>query len=187
MSSSRLSGFLSIASIILEDGRVLSARDARKAGLLEVPDVDTDNWPHLDIGELPIGTNVHTDGGRQYMIYCWGGRSPVTDFITSQFGIGTGTTPETVGDLSLEAPLTFYDSNADSVPDSTLKPVNSIDYPEPFIARASITIAASEAQGILITEMGLFSGNGTLVNRSLLDAPINKGSLAKNFLYRVRF
>jgi len=183
----RLSGFLSIASIILEDGQVMSAREARKAGLLDVPDLATEDWPTIGPDELPIGTNVHTDAGRQLMIYCWGGRSPVTDYIASQFGIGTGTTPETVGDLALEAPLTFYDSDADSVPDSELKPVNSIDYPEPFIARVSITIADTEAQGVLITEAGLFSGNGTLLNRAILDAPINKGTSARNFLWRLRF
>jgi hypothetical protein len=127
--------------------------------------------------ELPVGKNMHVNSGRQLMIYCWGNRAPITDYACTYFSVGTGTTPPTVSDLALEA----------TVPGFTLKAVNSIDYPEPYIARVSMTLGVSDAVGYLVSEMGLFSGNGTLLNRALLDVPLNKGNLAKTFLWRLRF
>ena len=114
------------------------------------------------------------------MIYCWGNRSPIEDFACYYFGIGTGILPATVTDISLEHPLNFSGG-------SPLKQVNSIDYPEPFIARVSLTLAAPDADGQFVTEFGLFSRNGTLLNRSLLDVGINKTNVAKTFLWRLRF
>lgn len=173
----RLDGFISLASVTTPSGDTLTASEAVKAGFVRLGHIPTEGWPSLDPGEVPVGTNLHTDGGRQLMVYCWGNRAPITDYACTYFSVGTGTTPPTVSDLGLEA----------TVPGFVLKSVNSIDYPEPFIARVSLTLGPSDAVGYLITEMGLFSGNGTLINRATLDVPLNKGNLSKTYLWRLRF
>lgn len=174
-------GYISVASITLPNGRVLSAVEAVNHGLISRPSfVPGLDWPSLGKGEIPVGTNLHTNSGRQLLVYCFGNRAPITDFACTSFGVGLGTTPPTVDDVDLESAVDpLYGTEK-------LKPVNMIDYPEPFIARVSLTIAEAEAQGLLLTELGLFSGNGTLLNRALFDAPINKTNLAKTFLWRLR-
>jgi hypothetical protein len=185
----RLDGFLTLKEVTLVGGHLLTGIEASKAGIVRARFCSLRGWPTVGPGELPIGTNIHTDSGRQYMIYCWGGRSPMSDFCCSNFGIGTGIAPEQTTDVALEAPLTFYDSNGDGTADSMYKPVNGIDYPEPFIARVSLTISSTEAQGagILISEMGLFAADNTLLNRSVLDVPFSMGNVVKTYLWRLRF
>jgi len=185
----RLDGFLTLKEVTLAGGRLLTGVEAAKAGIVRAEPGQLSKWPEIGPGELPIGTNIHTDSGRQYMIYCWGGRSPVSDFVCTNFGLGTGIAPEQVTDVALEAPLTFYDSDGDGTADSMYKPVNGIDYPEPFIARVSLTISSTEAQGagILISEMGLFAADNTLLNRAVLDVPFHMENVAKTYLWRLRF
>lgn len=176
----RLDGFISLASVTLRDGLVLSAAEAVRRGIVDSQMSSTEEWPKLGPSEVPVGVNLHTNAGRQLMIYCWGNRPNIADFACSQFGIGTGTTPPTVDDLDLENPVEF-------TPGNLLKSVNSIDYPEPYIARVSLTISDTEAVGELISEFGLYSGNGTLLNRSVLDVAFNQSGVSKTYLWRLRF
>ena len=177
----RLDGFISLASVTTSCGETLPAIEAVRRGLVEVPPRKAPkSWPTLGPGEVPVGTNLHTNAGRQLMIYCWGNKAPISDFACTKFGIGTGTTPPTVNDVSLVNGLAFHLGGL-------FKDVNAIDYPEPYIARVSITIGDTEAVGSLITEFGLYSGNGTIINRSLLDVGFSKTNVAKTFLWRLRF
>jgi hypothetical protein len=176
----RFDGFISLDSITTPGGVIVPAAEAASQGLISEKPALTEGWPKLSPWEIPVGVNHHTNGGRQMMIYCWGNRAPITDFACTQFGFGTGSTPVTVDDLGLAAQQAF--SSGD-----TLKGVDAIDYPEPYIARVRITLSASDATGILVSELGLFSGNGTLLHRTVLDVPFNKGNVAKSYLWRIRF
>jgi len=90
-----------------------------------------------------------------------GGKIPTTDYTVTHFSIGIGTTPPTVADVGLEDPLSFY---GDPSP-VELKPIDGATWPSPFVTLVTFTLGATEANGNLITEMGLFTGNETLVAR----------------------
>jgi hypothetical protein len=97
--------------------------------------------------------------------------------------VGTGTTAPKVTDTGLENPI-FFNPPTNTV---TTKEIDGVDFPTAFVARMEFTLASSEANGYLITEMGLFSGNDTLIARKT-NVGINKSSdFSPTFTWRIRF
>ena len=181
----RPKGFLTLARVVRTDGRPFSTQDAVDSGLVRPVGHSPHEWG-IERHEIPLGWNNFTDSGRQALAYAFGFRRPIVNFVCTQFGIGTGTTPAAVTDTSLESPLTFYDSNSDTVADSQLKPVGKASFPSPFIVDFEIPIASTEANGHLITEFGLFSGNGTFLARYVGLGYQKTNDLAPTFIYRIR-
>jgi hypothetical protein len=161
----RPTGALSITRITGSDGKLVTVKDAIRYGWLQL---DSHLCPesYEDLG----GPNLFVDTGRQLMAYLIGDKGPTSDYACKKFGVGTGTTPPRVTDVALASPLGFYGGGL-----VTLKPVDAVDFPAPFVVRVEFTLAAGEANGYLLTEMGLFSGNGILISRRV-HAGINKTS-----------
>jgi hypothetical protein len=109
-------------------------------------------------GALPLTSNLVLDTGRQYAMYALGGKTPSANYCITHFGVGTGTTPPTTGDSALEAPV--------ELTTGFLKPVDSIDFPAPFTLRINYTLGLADANGYLLTEVGFYAGNGTLLIRA---------------------
>jgi hypothetical protein len=76
-----------------------------------------------------------------------------------------------VTDVALEAPVPLASQGG-----ATTAPVTSIDFLTSFVVRVGFTIAVGDANGYLLTEFGLFSGNGTLLARFVRSVGINKTS-----------
>ncbi len=88
--------------------------------------------------------------------------------------------PAKTTDVALGAPITLNSGNM-------LGPIDSIDYLSAFVLRVAFTLGLLDANGFLITEMGLFSGNGSMLTRKVRSVGINKTSdYAPTLLYRVR-
>lgn len=125
--------------------------------------------------------NLFVDQGRQLLAYCFAFRSPIQNFVCSNFGIGTGTTPAKTTDVALAAPVALASGNFTA-------PINSIDFLSAFVVRVSFTLGLLDAPGSLITEMGLFSGNNTLIARRVRTVGINKTTdFAPTLTWRLRF
>ncbi len=187
----RPKGFLTISKLTRADGRVISTQDAVDQGLI-TPQCRTPRGWGIEKHEIPLGFNLFTDEGRQTLAYAFGFRSPIANYVCTQFGIGTGTTPPKVTDVALETPLTFYDSNSDSVPDSQYKPISKASYPYPFIVDIQMDLAYSEANGYLITEFGLFTGSSggggnVLLARKVVLGYNKQSSLSPSYQWRLRF
>lgn len=178
MSMQRAKGFVQLSKIVDSTGKVVSFDKAEKFGWIKPSKVPS-GWI-LDEGSYPIGKNLFVDGGRQLLAYVFGGRSPMSDYACQKFGIGTGTTPAAVIDTALQSPIAFSAG-------VFTKTLDAVSFTSPFEARAEFTIGANQANGFLITEFGLFSGNNVLLAR-IVNVGINKTSdWAPAFSWRLRF
>lgn len=167
---SRPAGWVSVDSIKDAEGKGVSIEKAIKYGWLQA----------RPGGEVEAsGPNLFTDSGRQLLAFAFGEKSPISNFTCKRFGLGTGTLPPKVTDVSLENPIAFYLGGQ-------TKPINLISFTTPFVAKVEFTIATTEANGFLITEMGLFSGNDTLIARRV-HVGINKSSdFSPTLSWRIR-
>lgn len=158
----KVNGIVVLTGATLADGRVISTQEVVDRGLvIPAPGRQPSGWG-LQRHEVPLGKNLFTDVGRQQLAYCLGFKSPAGDYAIASFGVGTGTAVPRVTDTALEAPISFYDPGSGAV---DKKPVDTIDFPTAFVIRVSYSLAAGEANGYLLTELGLFTGNGSLVAR----------------------
>jgi hypothetical protein len=133
--------------------------------------------------EISLGRNLFLDQGRQLICFCLGFRNPISDYTLQKFGVGTGITAANVTDISLEAPIQLASQS-----DATTAPIDSIDFLTPFVLRVAYTIAYGDANGYLIRERGLFSGNSTMIARHVSAAGINKTSdFSPMLTWRLRF
>lgn len=175
----QVKGLLSVTKVLLADGKEISTQRAVELGWIIPSGTRPRGWG-LTREEVPLGHNLFLDNGRQLLAFAFGERSPISNFTCKKFGLGTGTTPPKVIDVGLESPLSFFAG-------SQTKPISAIDFSIPFVARVEFAIAATEANGFLITEMGLFSGNDTLLARRV-HVGINKTSDFSPVLgWRIRF
>jgi len=175
----KIAGLLTVQKILLAGGKEMSTQRAVELGWIIPARWQPRGWG-LQRHEVSFGENLFLDQGRQMTAFAFGERSPISNYTVKKFGLGTGTTPPKVTDVSLENPLTFYLGNE-------TKPISAVDFSVPFVARVEFVIAASEANGYLITEMGLFSGNDTLIARRV-HTGINKTSdFAPVLGWRIRF
>lgn len=160
-------------------------------GRLMAPCLDAvPDW--LDLaGMLPVGWNTTVDGFRQTSAYLFGARSPSSSYACTRFGIGTGTTPTNTSMTDLESPLAFFDPGGGGL--LTTKPITSVSYPSAYVASVQMTLAQTEGNGILITELGLYaydSGSSTaiLLARKFMPAGLQKdGGASMDFAWNIRF
>lgn len=125
--------------------------------------------------------NLFVDQGRQLIAYAFSFRAPISDYVCQNFGVGTGTTPAKVTDVALQSPVALASG-------SYTAPIDSIDFLSAFVIRVSFTLGLLDAAGSLITEMGLFSGNNTLMARRVRTVGINKTSdFSPTLTWRLRF
>jgi hypothetical protein len=171
-------GFSKVLAVT-EHGRQLSTQEVLRRGLV-TPYPGWPDWlPHQE-GELPLGPNLFLDAGRQYLAYAWGYRSPVSNVAVASFGVGTGTVPPITQDTALQAPVAFASG-------LFTKPVDNVTYPNPFIAQVNYTLAAADCNGYLISEVGFFSGDGTLLIRLVRTGLNKQSSIAFSCGHSVRF
>jgi len=164
----RPEGIITVSKITLADGREISTQQAVDYGWLCSPGRQPGGWG-LERHEVVIGNNLWLDQGRQIMAYCIGFRSPIVNYTIQSFGVGTGLTPATVTDVALEAPITLSNSQ-------TTNSIDAIDFLSPFVLRVAFTLGINDANGYLISEMGLFSGGSALMARKVRAVSIAKTS-----------
>ena len=163
----RPQGIVSVTRIVDSFGKVIPLERAIRYG-----------WIQPGAESAP---NLFVDQGRQLLAYAFAFRAPISDFVCQQFGVGTGTTPAKVTDVALESPVALASS-------SFTGPIDSIDFLSAFVVRVAFTLGLQDAAGSLITEMGLFSGNSTLIARRVRTVGINKTSdFAPTLTWRLRF
>jgi len=167
------------------DGVEISTQKAVDLGLVSPTGKKPKGWG-IARHEVPLGYNIFTDSGRQVLAYALAFRKPISNFVCTQFGVGVGTSPPKVTDTALEDPLTFYDSNSDTIADSQLKPLTQAAFPYPFIIDFEMSLSATEANTYLLTEFGLFSGSGVLIARKVVLGFNKSASMSPSFVWRCR-
>lgn len=174
-----IAGAVSVSRIVDSTGKVVSSEDAIRYGWVQ-PCTDMVGW-EVPPGEIPFGTNLFVDQGRQLLAYAFSFRSPIQNFVCQNFGVGTGTRPAATTDVALQAPIALSSGNFTGS-------VDSIDFLSAFVVRVAFTLGLADANGSLITEMGLFSGNNTLIARRVRQVGINKTSdFSPTLTWRLRF
>lgn len=174
-------GLVSVSSILDADGKPVSTQKAVDYGWISAPEGRQPAGWGLDRDEVVVGTNTFVDNGRQVLAYLFGGRTPLLDYTCQYFSVGTGTTASSVKDVALEAPITL--SNG-----STQKAIDSVSFTGAYIIRVSFRLGVLDANGYIISEMGLFSGNGSLLARKIRPTSINKTSnFSPVISWRIRF
>lgn len=177
----RAKGLVTVSKITLADGTEMPLRKACDYGLI-VPERSPAGWG-VGPDEVVIGKNLFVDQGRQLLAYAFGFRAPIENYTCQQFGVGTGLVAAQVTDVALEAPIPLASQGG-----ATTAPVTSIDFLTAFVVRIGFTVASGDANGNLLTEFGLFSGNGTLLARFIKSVGINKTSdFAPTLTWRIRF
>jgi len=169
----RATGRVSVSRIVDGFGKEIPLEQAVKYGWLADGPVDEHG---LDLGE-----NLFVDQGRQIIAYAFGFRNPIQNYTCQRFGVGTGVTAARVTDVALEAPITL--SNG-----SLTKPIDTIDFLTPFVVRVAFTLGLADANGYIISEMGLFAGNDALIARKIRAVSVNKTSdFSPTLTWRLRF
>lgn len=116
------------------------------------------------------------------LAFAFGGRSPAANFAVSSFAVGTGLTVAKVTDVALESPILLASTSAYSAP------IDSVSYLSPFVVRVAFTIGINDANGYLISEMGLLSGGGALIARKIRSVGISKtADFSPTLTWRIRF
>jgi hypothetical protein len=182
-------GFLTICKFTDESGKEIPTQKAVDYGWVKPASNKPSGWG-FEREEIPIGSNMFVDNGRQILAYLFGARTPAGSYVCSRFGVGTGANPNTSGMTDLQSPANFY--NAGSGPLLATKPITGVDYPVPFIARVQFQLATTEANGLLLSEFGLYcmdmNGGGTTLLARKTCTPVPKQSgFAPVWLWRIRF
>jgi hypothetical protein len=178
----RPEGLVTVSGIRLASGKAISTQEAVDRGWIVPASGKSPAGWGLERHEVSLGSNLFLDQGRQLIAYCFGFRAPISDFTCQKYSVGTGTTPPQVTDVALEAPITLASTG------STMASIDGVDFLSPFVVRVSYTIALGDANGFLIMERGLLSGNGTLFARHVTSAGINKtADFSPTLTWRIRF
>lgn len=181
MINPRPEGVVTVSGITTADGRAVSTQQAVEYGWIVPADCSTGGWG-IERHEIPVGSNLFLDQGRQAIAFAFGGRSPMTDYAVKYFAVGTGRTSARITDVALEAPI-YIDSAADYK-----KEIDAVDYLSPFIVRVAFTLGTNDANGYGITELGLLTGGGALIARKIRSVVINKTSdYSPTLTWRLRF
>jgi len=166
----RPSGAVCISRIVDSFGKVIPLETAIRYGWI-APEAQQES------------PNLFVDQGRQLLAYAFAFRSPIENYVCKNYGLGTGQRPAKTTDVALQSPLPLVSQGG-----AQTAPVDSIDFLSPFVVRVGFTIALADANGSNITEMGLFSGNSSLIARRVRTAAINKSSdFAPTIQWRLRF
>lgn len=174
-------GFCSVTGAFSADGRQLDLAALAAAGVVRPGKCPAEFA--LPADELPLGYNLFLDNARQYVAYAMAFRAPVGDYVIQKFGVGTGNTPPNVGDVELQNRVEVTPGSGTYV-----KFIDSVEFPAPFTAAFNFTLGANDFNGYLIEEVGLYSGNNTLMMRWVLPSGINKdATIALTLRHRVVF
>jgi hypothetical protein len=174
-------GYVSVSKITAADGSVVPLEEAIRQGWVVPAAGEPPKEFEVAPSEAPAGPNLFLDTGRQLMAFAFGFRSPISNYVCQKFGVGTGLVSAKVTDVALGSPITL--SNG-----ATTKNIDSVDFLSAFIVRVAFTLALADANGYAISEMGLFSGNDTLIARNVRAVVINKTSdFAPTLTWRIRF
>ncbi len=173
-------GLVTISKITLADGRDLSTQRAVDYGwIADSAGRQPTGWG-LDRHEVVLGKNLYVDNGRQLLAYAFGFRAPIENYVCQNFGVGTGVTAARVTDVALEAPITLSTG--------LTKAIDAVDFLSAFVVRVAFTLGLTDANGYVVSEMGLFSGNNSLMARKVRAVSINKTSeFACTLTWRLRF
>lgn len=176
----RPEGILTVSSVKLADGKSVSTQQAVDYGWITPVRGQFAGWG-LERHEVPLGENLFLDQGRQIVAFAFGFRSPISNYTVQKFGVGTGLTPAKVTDVALQAPVVLNTS-------TTTKAIDAVDFLSPFVVRVSFTLANDDANGYILSEMGLFSGGDALIARKVRAVSINKTSdFSPTLTWRIRF
>ena len=176
----RPKGLVTISKITLADGTEMSTQQAIAYGWITAAKGRQPVGWGLDRHEVPLGSNLFVDNGRQLQAYAFGFRSPIQNYVCQNFGVGTGVTAARVTDVALEAPITLSTG--------LTKPIDTVDFLSAFGVRVAFTLGVSDANGYIISEMGLFSGNNSLMARKIRAVSIQKtADFAPTLTWRLRF
>jgi len=176
----RPKGLLTVSGVRLADGKVISNQQAVDYGWIKPANGQFVGWG-LGRHEIPLGENLFVDQGRQIVAYAFGFRSPISSYTVQRFGVGTGTTAARVTDVALESPIVLNTG-------TTTKLIDAVDFLSPFVVRVAFTLANDDANGYIISEMGLFSGGEALIARKVRAVSINKTSdYSPTLTWRIRF
>ncbi len=163
----RPQGLVTVSKIVDSNGKIVPLERAIRYGWIE--------------RGAESGPNLFVDQGRQLLAYAFAFRSPIQNFVCQKFGVGTGTRPAKTTDVALQAPVRLASA-------AFTGPLDSIDFLSAFVVRAAFTLGLNDANGSLITEMGLLSGNDTLIARRVRTVGINKTSdFSPTLTWRLRF
>ena len=177
----RAEGLITVSKITLADGKELPLRKACDYGWI-TPERVPGGWDVAD-DEVCIGPNLFLDQGRQLIAYAFGFRAPIENYTVQKFGVGTGLTAARVTDVALESAVPLASGFG-----ATTAPITSVDFLTAFVMRVGFNIAVGDANGYLLTEFGLFSGNDTLLARKVRSVGINKTSdFSPTLTWRIRF
>lgn len=170
-------GSVSISKIVDSFGKQIPLEKAVKYGWLSAG-LRVDRRT----GEEVASPNLFVDQGRQLLAYAFAFRSPIENYVCRKFGVGTGLRAANVADVALESPITLASTGGITAA------IDSIDFLSAFVVRVSYTLALGDANGYVITEMGLYSGNNTLMARKIRSVAINKTSdFSPTLTHRLRF
>lgn len=146
---------------------------------------------------IPLRSNLVVNLGRQTLAYIIGGKDVVPSqpnpWVITKASFGSYDTAPRFTDSTLSPqPSEFFTGGENEIvlnPESGAKKkrITSVDWPQPFLVRFEITLAESEANGILIRELGLWTENETLFARKAIPAINKQQEFGLSFLWRIRF
>lgn len=177
----RPTGLVTISKIMLADGTEMPTQRAVDLGWIVPPAGPQPSGWGLERHEVPLGSNLFVDNGRQLIAYAFGFRTPLENYTCQRFGVGSGLTAAKVTDVALESPILLSSGGY-------TKPIDIVDYLSAFVVRVAFTLGLADANGYVVSEMGLFSGNNVLIARKIRATSINKTSdYAPTLTWRLRF
>lgn len=178
---SNIQGLVSIKFTDSQTGKAVPYSKAVKYGWIapfrQIP-VKRDEWG-VEKDDVVLGHNLFVAQGRQALAFLLGNQAPLSNYTLASFSVGTGTIAPMSTDVALGNPITL--SNG-----TTVKAIDGCDWPRPFVTRVSFTLGVNDANGNLITEMGLFTGNGTMIARKVSTGISKDSTFCPSFLWNVR-
>lgn len=177
----RPQGYVAVSGIVDSFGKQISYEKAVKYGWISSSGYNTRQMYDRSTGEEIASPNLFVDQGRQLMAYAFGFRPPLENYVCRRFGVGTGLSTPRVTDVVLEAPVALASGKTTGL-------IDSVDFLTAFVVRVAFTLGITDANGYAISELGLFSGNNTLIARKVRSTVINKNSeFAPTITWRIRF
>jgi len=175
-------GFSSVIAVHDAEGKSVKLADAIRYGWI-TPGKAVAGFD-LTGDEIPLGLNLQLDNFRQYLCYASTYRSPVGSYVLQRFGVGTGVRPPTTADTQLQAQVNLV---AQDNPAFNTKLVDYVAYPSPFYAQIYFTLGVNDANGYLITEAGLYSGDNTLLIRWTIPGIAKDSTFTPTLQHRLAF
>lgn len=144
---------------------------------------------------LSLDRNLVVNQGRQALANLIGGRDydatvPNSDWVVKYCRFGTYDEAPRFNDTTLSPqPLDGVYVGGENTIDLggyTRKLITAVDWPQPFLVRFEIELAPDEANGQMIRELGLFTGNDTLFARKAIVPIVKTASIGVTVLWRIR-